>query len=227
MTRRLVLFVVLAVLPDAFLLAGDLRVLSSTPAPRSLAESVPKRAVAPPVREPELTEAEKLQQFQRDWVASFDIEGLPHDAPREGALITVDTATNTLYLFKDGQLVHKAPAATGMDKMLKDGDREWLFRTPRGIHPVQKRVADPVWFKPDWAYIEEKKKVPPRDSKDRLVKGKLGKYALDLGDGIMIHGTDDPASIGKKVSHGCIRLGNKMLNLLWKEAAVGTPVYIF
>src|SRR5687767_12961693 len=90
MTRRLVLFVALAVLPDAFLFAGDLRVLNATPAPRSLAESVPKRDVAPFVKERELTDAERLQQFQRDWVASFEVEGLPPDAPREGALITVN-----------------------------------------------------------------------------------------------------------------------------------------
>ena len=55
----------------------------------------------------------------------------------------------------------------------------------------------------------------------------MGKYALDLGDRVMIHGTNDPKSIGRRVSHGCIRLPNDMLSLLWKEVAVGTEVYIF
>jgi hypothetical protein len=43
----------------------------------------------------------------------------------------------------------------------------------------------------------------------------------------MIHGTNDPKSIGRRVSHGCIRLPNDMLSLLWKEAALGTEVYIY
>ena len=55
----------------------------------------------------------------------------------------------------------------------------------------------------------------------------MGKYALDLGDRVMIHGTNDPKSIGRRVSHGCIRLPHDMLKVLWKEAAVGTEVYIY
>ena len=75
--------------------------------------------------------------------------------------------------------------------------------------------------------MEEGKKVPPPDSPLRIEKGKLGKYALDLGERVMIHGTNEPASIGRKVTHGCIRLPHDMLSVLWKEAAVGTDVYIF
>lgn len=55
----------------------------------------------------------------------------------------------------------------------------------------------------------------------------MGKYALDLGERVMIHGTNDPKSIGRRVSHGCIRLPNDMLSLLWKEVEVGTEVYIY
>ena len=55
----------------------------------------------------------------------------------------------------------------------------------------------------------------------------LGKYALDLGSGYMIHGTDNEDSIGKRVSHGCIRVPGDMLQELWNASKVGTPVYIF
>lgn len=55
----------------------------------------------------------------------------------------------------------------------------------------------------------------------------MGKYALDLGDRVMIHGTNDPKSIGRRVSHGCVRLPKDMLALLWKEVPVGTEVFIF
>lgn len=155
------------------------------------------------------------------------IEGLPPEAPRVGKVITIDVSTNQAYFFRDGQLVRSSRAATGSDKILRKGRRVWWFRTPRGRHTVVRKIADPVWTKPDWAFIEEGKPVPPPDSPLRKERGTMGKYALDLGERVMIHGTNDPRSIGRRVSHGCIRLPNDMLKLLWKEVEVGTEVYIF
>jgi len=155
------------------------------------------------------------------------VEGLPDEAPRTGEVLTVDVSTNRVYFFRDGQLVKSSAAATGSDKVLRQGNKVWWFRTPRGRHTVVRKVKDPVWTKPDWAFIEEGKKVPPPDSPLRKEKGTMGRYALDLGDRVMIHGTNDPKSIGRRVSHGCIRLPNDMLSLLWKEIEVGTEVYIF
>jgi L,D-transpeptidase ErfK/SrfK len=156
-----------------------------------------------------------------------EIEGLPDDAPRAGTLVTIDVSTNRVFLFRDGQLIRSSAAATGSDKILRKGNRVWWFRTPRGLHTVKRKVVDPVWTKPDWAFIEEGKKVPPPDSPLRKERGTMGKYALDLGDRVMIHGTNDPKSIGRRASHGCIRLPKDMLKLLWKEVPVGTTVYIY
>jgi len=153
--------------------------------------------------------------------------GLPDEAPRSGLVITVDAATNQAYLFQDGKLVAQSKAATGSGKELVHGDDMWVFHTPRGHMKVLRKIKDPIWRKPDWAFIEAGEKIPPPDSPKREVKGHLGKYALDLGEGIMIHGTDDPSSIGQKVSHGCIRLPDKMIKKLYEAAKVGTDVYIF
>jgi L,D-transpeptidase ErfK/SrfK len=155
------------------------------------------------------------------------LEGLPSEAPRVGTVITIDVATNRLYLFKDGQLIDQSPAATGSEKVLKSGIQVWLFRTPQGHLKVLRKIEDPIWNKPDWAFVEAGKPVPPPNSPKRQVRGHLGKYALDLGDGIMIHGTDEFGSIGRKASHGCIRLPNNMLETVYKNVAVGTDVYIF
>jgi L,D-transpeptidase ErfK/SrfK len=155
------------------------------------------------------------------------IEGLPSDAPRDGTLITVDVSTNEIYLFQDGEMVRKSSAATGSGKVLKKAGKTWLFHTPRGKMKVLRKLEDPVWRKPDWAFIEAGERVPSPDSPKRYVRGKLGRFALDLGDGILIHGTDDPSSIGQSVSHGCIRVPDKMLEEVYKAAKVGTDVYIF
>ncbi|HEX3069329.1 MAG TPA: L,D-transpeptidase [Thermoanaerobaculia bacterium] len=155
------------------------------------------------------------------------IEGLPPVAPRTGMVITVDVSTNSLYLFNDGQLVEKSPAATGTEKLLKHRGRVWLFRTPQGHMNVLRKIVDPIWRKPDWAFVEAGEPIPPRDSPKRNVRGHLGKYALDLGDGILIHGTDEARSIGRRASHGCIRLPDEMLKFLYQTVPVGTDVFIF
>lgn len=41
-----------------------------------------------------------------------------------------------------------------------------------------------------------------------------------------IHGTNNPASIGKYVSHGCIRMYNQDVNYLANLVPIGTPVRI-
>ena len=158
---------------------------------------------------------------------SDSAQGLPDEAPRTGVVITIDVSTNQAYLFRDGKLVAKSAAATGSGKEFVYGNDMWVFHTPRGHHKVLGKIKDPIWRKPDWAFLEAGEKVPSPNSPIRNVKGKLGKYALDLGEGILIHGTDDPKSIGRSVSHGCIRLPDGMMAKVYGAATVGTDVYVF
>src|SRR5438874_3207710 len=139
------------------------------------------------------------------------IEGLPDEGPRQGVVITVDVSKNHAYLFRDGELIDDGPAATGKETVLEHGEDMWLFHTPRGHLKVLRKIEDPVWTKPDWAFIEAGERVPPRDSPSRQVKNFLGKYALALGDGILIHGTTDKKSLGRPASHGCIRVPADLL----------------
>jgi lipoprotein-anchoring transpeptidase ErfK/SrfK len=69
--------------------------------------------------------------------------------------------------------------------------------------------------------------IPPLPTANRRVEGELGRYALDLGDGYMIHGTSDPKSIGRAVTHGCIRLGDDDIDWLYRNVPVGTVVLIY
>jgi lipoprotein-anchoring transpeptidase ErfK/SrfK len=48
-----------------------------------------------------------------------------------------------------------------------------------------------------------------------------------MGEGYALHGTDNPASIGRSVSHGCVRLRNEDISALYEMVEVGTPVYIY
>ena len=42
-----------------------------------------------------------------------------------------------------------------------------------------------------------------------------------------LHGTDKPETIGRSVSHGCIRLRNSDIESLYNMVEVGTPIYIY
>ena len=69
--------------------------------------------------------------------------------------------------------------------------------------------------------------IPPAGTWNRKVEGELGPYALDLGSGYLLHGTPDQTSIGRAVTHGCIRLADPDITWLYENIPVGTPVYIY
>jgi L,D-transpeptidase YbiS len=141
--------------------------------------------------------------------------------------IAVNPGSNRLYLRRGQEELLAALISTGTNDTLKSGTRRWVFDTPRGVMTVLRKKKDPVWLKPDWAFLETGDSVPPRDSPLRVERGVLGKYMLDLGGGIMIHGTPHEDKLGRGVSHGCIRVGLADLQVLYDSVAVGTRVYIF
>ncbi len=147
----------------------------------------------------------------------------------EGALyIVVDAKTNKLYLKKGFKLLWEADCSVGKGGMLVDKrtGRRWEFVTPRGEFRVVSKAENPEWKKPDWAYAETGEKPPPPDDPSRFVKGELGAYLLNLGNGYLIHGTKNEALLGRPASHGCVRLGADDLKRLYQKAPVGTRVFI-
>lgn len=147
----------------------------------------------------------------------------------EGHYIVVDTARNKLQVKRRDQVVLDAVASTGSGTILdapgKPGIR-WVFDTPRGEFKVQSRLTNPVWVKPDWAFLEEGLGVPT-DPAERLEPGTLGDYALGFGKGYFIHGTLYRRLLGKNVTHGCIRLSDEDLRAVYQLSKIGTSVMIF
>jgi L,D-transpeptidase catalytic domain len=75
--------------------------------------------------------------------------------------------------------------------------------------------------------VDGKLVVPPLGTTQRRYEGVLGTRRLNLGNGYALHGTNQPDSIGRAVSHGCVRLRNADIEKLYDMVAVGTPVYIY
>lgn len=68
--------------------------------------------------------------------------------------------------------------------------------------------------------------IPPVSTRNRHLAGELGRYALDLGSGYMLHGTFDQSTIGLDTTHGCIRLADDDLEWMYRNIPVGARVEV-
>jgi len=148
--------------------------------------------------------------------------------PQEAYLV-VSTSDNTFELRKGVNVIRKGVCSTGSYVLLrsKDSDQRWMFKTPRGMFRILEKEEDPVWHRPDWAFVEEGKPVPPPGSPERDEYGVLGAYAMSLGQGYMIHGTLYQRFLGMPVTHGCVRLGDEDLEAIYKALKIDSKVFIY
>jgi lipoprotein-anchoring transpeptidase ErfK/SrfK len=136
----------------------------------------------------------------KGWVRMKDVR-----LGRDDYYVRVQRRQRRLTVYRSGRVILRQPVGVGRS----------VLPTPRGLY-----------------YIVELLKQPnPR--------GPYGPYAFGLsaysnvlytfggGPGqVGIHGTNDPGSIGKEVSHGCIRLRNRAITKLARILPLGTPVRI-
>lgn len=142
--------------------------------------------------------------------------------------LVINSSSNEFTLYQGNKFIKKDKCSTGSYILLKNGDnQQWMFKTPKGIFQIQSKTTSPVWKKPDWAFIEDGLPVPSANANSRFEYGVLGDYALNLGHGYLIHGTLYQRFIGLPVTHGCIRLNDKNLELVYKSLSVGSKVYIY
>jgi hypothetical protein len=143
--------------------------------------------------------------------------------------VLVDTRANKLYVKKGLTLLWESDCSVGKGGILTDKltGRKWEFATPRGQFDIRDKIINPVWTKPDWAFVEEHKPIPPPEDPSRHVAGELGAYVFNLGDGYLIHGTPDETVLGRPVSHGCVRLSAVDLKRLYDTVPKWTKVYIY
>ncbi len=148
--------------------------------------------------------------------------------PRDYYLI-VNSSENQIIVMKNTAVVHKGTCSTGSNVMLKAAldDRQWFFATPRGMFRVHGKIKNPSWRMPDWAFIEEGLPVPAANSPERIQYGVLGDYALSFGNGYFVHGTLYKRTLGMPVTHGCIRLDDDDLVVVYKNLQVGSKIFVY
>ncbi len=139
---------------------------------------------------------------------------LPDVPVRRGIVINV--AEMRLYSFhpRAREMVETFPVGIG--------DEGW--DTPTGRYRIIEKIVNPAWHVP--ASIRAQKPelpavVPPGPDNP------LGTHALRLSIGaVLIHGTDRPYGIGRRVSHGCIHLYPEDIVQLYQRVKTGTSVQI-
>ena len=140
--------------------------------------------------------------------------------------VRISLERNRLEVLEDGRVVWSARIGTGTGEVLEGAGQRWDFSTPPGRYRVQMKERDPVWFLPDWYFVERDEPLPAWDAPERRLEGELGDAALYLTEEIAIHGTDNPELLGSPISHGCVRMSNEDVLRLYHEVEIGTPVII-
>lgn len=134
------------------------------------------------------------------------------NAARRG--IVINLSELRLYYFPDPHTVKTFPIGIG-----REG-----WETPVGHTIVVGKKKHPEWIPPP-SIRKEKPELPAVFPPGP--NNPLGDYALDLGwPEYRIHGTNWPYGVGKRVSHGCIRLYPEDIAALFPLIRIGTPVTI-
>jgi lipoprotein-anchoring transpeptidase ErfK/SrfK len=129
-----------------------------------------------------------------------------------GPVIVIKRGSNKLTLYNGMKTVRVFTVATGQN----------IYPTPLGRFQIIVKWKNPWWYPPtndSWA--KGLRPVPPGPNNP------LGTRWMGLSSpGVGIHGTDEPASIGYSLSHGCIRMLVPQAEWLFDHVDVGTPVFI-
>lgn len=144
------------------------------------------------------------------------------DAPRKGIVLNV--ASKRLFYFPPAKPGVPASVYTFPISIGREG-----WATPTGTTKILSKKKDPAWRVPASIRKEHAENgdplpavVPPGPDNP------LGRYAMRLalpGD-YLIHGTNKPAGVGMRVSHGCIRMNPDHIEWLYPQVPVGLPVNI-
>jgi L,D-transpeptidase ErfK/SrfK len=128
--------------------------------------------------------------------------------------------SNTEKLFQENIEDHVPDVSFVRTYPVGIGDETW--NSPEGSFRIIDKRVKPAWYIPPSLVgkYHPIKVVPPGPNNP------LGDYFMGIGDAYGIHGTDNPWSVGRMVTHGCIRLYPEDIEFLFPTVAEGTPVQI-
>ena len=141
--------------------------------------------------------------------------------PRRGVVLNL--AEYRMYYYP---VPAEGETAVVMTYPISIGRMDW--ETPLGRTSITQKVRNPSWYPPESIRAEH---AAEGDPLPRIVPpgpdNPLGEYAMRLGiPGYLIHGTNRPAGVGMRVTHGCIRMFPEDIDYLFGRVGVDTAVRI-
>ena len=132
---------------------------------------------------------------------------------RYGTVVTIDRSNFRLRLFKRLKFSKSYGVAVGQS----------AYPTPTGLFSISNKAVNPAWTAPNspWAGAYRNETVAGGSAENPLKARWMG-----IVNGVGIHGTGEPGSIGTAASHGCIRMTVPDVIDLYPRVPVGTPVLI-
>lgn len=147
----------------------------------------------------------------------YEMQVVPYEGVHAPGTIIIDTSDRFLYLIEEDGMARRYGVGVGREGF------GW-----KGSEKISRKAEWPDW-RPPAAMIEREKK------KGRFLpthmpggpENPLGARALYLGSTLYrIHGTNQPWTIGRAVSSGCIRMRNQDVIDLYERVRVGARVIV-
>jgi lipoprotein-anchoring transpeptidase ErfK/SrfK len=186
---------------------GEILVEAPEEAPKRKSDPIPPLAIP-------LSDAASLARIPDDLIE------------RKGLQLVLDRKHHQLLVLNDGQMTRRFPAAVGTTG----------WETPAGRFRVFEKVKEPVWTHPvSGDLVDAESKGNPlgsrwigfyRDCNGR--SGWDGEQYLDINGCTVagFHGTPYRWTVGRAVSHGCVRLYEENVQEVFDLVRVGTQVTV-
>jgi lipoprotein-anchoring transpeptidase ErfK/SrfK len=129
--------------------------------------------------------------------------------PVEDVRLVIRLKDRRVYVYRQNDVQTSFPIAVG-----KAG-----WETPKGTFKVIQKIKNPSWEHP-WTG-----EVVPSGPDNPLGTRWIG-FWTDGKNVIGFHGTPNEESVGRAASHGCVRMFDKDVQVLFEKVDVGTPVIV-
>lgn len=142
------------------------------------------------------------------FLAGFFLYSNQVEATTDSQLVIINKRTNEMAFYENGKLVREFKVGTGRN----------LSLTPEGTFKIVNKIKNRPYYTG---------KVPGGDPRNPLGDRWLGLDARGTyGTTYAIHGNNNPNTIGKYITSGCVRMHNEEIRWLFERVKLYTPVII-
>ncbi|WP_199329049.1 L,D-transpeptidase [Coleofasciculus sp. FACHB-1120] len=158
----------------------------------------------------DLWSSHQSSRFSRSTDREYSMSQSAEAASAWQSHLVVDLSDRLVYLYRDDRLQASYPVAVG----------QLGWETPTGSFQVLQMNQNPAWRQPITG------EVIPSGANDNPLGDRWIGFWSNGRHQIGFHGTNEEHLIGQAVSHGCLRMRNQDIRMLYQQVAKGTLVLV-